>query len=430
MLYPHLTEGLAIPSFVWSPDGPLPKASPHSVAKLQVISHYLSRYFEVLNANPAIPQQRITIVDGFCGGGLYEAGGATVEGTALRLIDGVAEAEQRINAGPRRHLTIDAQFFFNDENRHAVEALRASIAKKGHLSRLGKDIHLRVARFQEAYPAIKEVIATRTRRSGRSLFVLDQKGYKDAPLTIVKDILETFPGAEVILTFAVDWLIAYLTESPKSVLAVSRVGISEAQLKEYVQLKEGRGGRLTIQRLLLKHLRNETSAKFASPFFIRSTEANKDLWIVHLSNRDTARNVMVETHWVFKNHSWHPGQGGLEILGFDPRLDPGMTPDFWFGDLEQSIMKDRLSEDLMRRLTDQHGDVAVPFKTFIQSIANESPARLSDFRDVTKDLITRKQLRLLNAQGTPRRTSTVGAGDYIGRPAQTTLAFMQQLGRT
>jgi len=371
-------------------------------------------------------RQRVTFVDGFCGGGSYNDRGSVVSGTPLLLLEVVEQAIQVLNIGRKKPLEIDALFHFIDSDRAALDNLRVKLAAEGYLPRIGADIHLTNSTFVEAYPTVKAAILRRTRGGvGRSVFVLDQKGYTDAPLTLIKDILCSFRGAEVILTFAVGWLIDYLSEDAATFKRMEAISLEPEQIREYIRLKGERGGRVVIQRLLLQHLKAETGAAFVSPFFIRSEEANKDLWVVHLSNHVTARNVMVESHWEIKNHSWHPGRGGFEILGFDPRLDPAAMPDFWFGDAEQTMMRERLTEDVLRRLRDRYGGARVPYIGFVADVANETPARLVDFDRVSEGLVQSRELRILDLEGDVRRARRPARRDFIELNPQRSFHFIK-----
>ncbi|WP_181176786.1 three-Cys-motif partner protein TcmP [Mesorhizobium sp. B1-1-9] len=394
------------------------------MAKLRLIRLYLQSYFQTITARRSIDRQRVTFIDGFCGGGSYTDRGTSVSGTPLLLLEVVEEAQRVLNIGRAKHLEIDAQFYFVDSDRGAIDTLKSTLALQGHLNRLGRDIHIAHATFVDAYAEIKASISARTKRNvGRSVFVLDQKGYTDVPLSVIRDILASFSGAEVILTFAVGWLIDYLASGPQTIKRVGPLNLTEGQIQEYLRLRGERGGRLVIQRLLLQHLRSETGADFASPFFIRSSEANKDLWVVHLSRHVTARNVMVQSHWSTKNHSWHPGQGGLEILGFDPNLDPAATPDFWFGEEEERIMQEKLADDLIRRLRDRY-DRPVNYLRFIADVANETPARMADFDAVASVLVKQRELRLWDEGGTVRRAVRPARRDLIEPHPQRHFHFM------
>lgn len=117
---------------------------------------------------------------------------------------------------------------------------------------------------------------------------------------------------------------------------------------------------------------------------------------------------------MINNQSLHQGHGGLEMLGFNPNVDPEGAPDFWFGAKDEEVMKDRLAEDFMRRMRDVHGSISVPYGDFVTSIANETPARLADIDKVTAFLVEEKELDLRNAGNGTKRTSVPVYRDTIG----------------
>ncbi|WP_371835344.1 three-Cys-motif partner protein TcmP [Ochrobactrum sp. C6C9] len=396
----------------------------HSGAKLKLIEHYLSSYFDAVVRNPTIERLRITLVDGFCGGGAFDLKGERVDGTPFLLLQAVENAEKRLNQNKDKKLTIDAQFHFVDVKKSAIEHLREELAKRGYLNRIGKDIFLHNGMFEKVVGQIQNSIAERTRRgAGRSLFLLDQKGYTAAPLDAIRSIFHQFERAECILTFAVDWLIDYMSERPEWAAGVSKLQLSADQIKEVLDLKNAGANRYAIQHLLLDHLQQSTNAQFATPFFIRSQEAKKNLWLVHLSQHAKARNVMVDSHWAVKNHSIHQGYGGLEINGFDPRYDPSRTPDFMFAEHERQIMHNRLQTDIARRIRDTYGHDPVHYGTFINAIANETPARLSDIDNVISALAVEREIQIRNQNGNEKRVLKPALSDHIMVSRQDRFSF-------
>ncbi|MDR6587433.1 three-Cys-motif partner protein [Agrobacterium tumefaciens] len=352
------------------------------------------------------------MVDGFCGGGRFEDKGRTVSGTPFLFLEAVEKAEAEANLSRTKPLTIDAEFHFVDSVKEHIDHLQDELRKKGHEAKIGKSIFLHHSSFEEIAPEICRRIEARTKGFvGRSIFLLDQKGYTDVAFETARKILR-FSAAECILTFAVGWLIDYLNDSPQTAKRVAPIEITEDQIKDFLRVRGEFGGRYVIQRLLLRHIKAATGAHFQSPFFLRSQEARKDLWLVHLSNHLKARNVMVDSHWLINNQSLHQGHGGLEILGFDPNLDPVNAPNFWFGANDASVMKERLAEDFLRRLHQQNG-ADVHYGKFVTSLANETPARLSDIDEVTSFLVSERELDLKNAGMAAKRTSVPVYKDII-----------------
>jgi three-Cys-motif partner protein len=374
-----------------------------------------------------IERLQITLVDGFCGGGTFDDNGNVVSGTPFLLLEAVHDAERRLNQGRSKRLTIDAQFHFVDKSEAATAYLKDDLFKRGYLNRIGSSIHIHTGEFEQIVPGICELIDVRTRRNkGRSIFILDQKGYSDAPLDTIRSIFGRFEKAECILTFAVDWLIDYLSDRPEMLEAVKPLDISLSQIQEMLKLKQAAGGRYVVQRLLLRHLSARTNAAYRSPFFIRSKEANKDLWPVHLSQHATARNVMVDSHWSVKNHSLHPGRGGLEIMGFDPDFDPSVTPDFMFADHEAEVMKKQLAEDMIRRVHTMTSSDPITYGSFLDAIANETPARLADLDFVTSFLAKENELTIMDSKSVQRRSVRPHRNDLIEINRQQKMFFSKK----
>ncbi|MCY1668307.1 three-Cys-motif partner protein TcmP [Rhizobium sp. SL86] len=413
-------EGKVIAKFEWKIGSPPPALRSHSGAKLRLIEHYLDAYFDAVVRKPSIDRLRITLIDGFCGGGAFDDNGRHVQGTPFLLLNAVSKAHLRLNAARAKPLAIDAQFHFVDKSPAATAFLLEQLHNHGYGSRIGQDIFIHTKPFEAAAVDIQEIIKKRTANNvGRSLFLLDQKGYTLAPVSTIRSIFQQFKRAECILTFAVDFLIDYLSDRPENLKAVVPIGLMPEQVRDFVRLRGTDGGRYAVQRILLSHLQRSTSAEFATPFFIRSQEAAKDLWLVHLSRHATARNVMVDSHWAVKNHSVHQGRGGLEINGFNPQIDN--LPQFMFADYEREQMLKRLEEDVMRRLS---GDAQqINYGQFIDRIVNETPARLSDLEATFGSLTQSRRLAILDKDGKLRRASNPSREDFIEVHRQYSFSF-------
>ena len=130
---------------------------------------------------------------------------------------------------------------------------------------------------------------------------------------------------------------------------------------------------------------------------------------------------MVDSHWSVKNHSIHHGYGGLELNGFDPHIEN--IPDFMFADHEKEMMNERLAEDLIRRLHSTSREAPIVYTHLVDSIANETPARLSDIDKAMEFLVSEKEMALLNASGKEKRIARPGKFDLIYTNPQITFSF-------
>ena len=91
----------------------------HSVAKLDVLRAYLIQYFKTLASLPQQDVFKLTLVDGFAGGGLYihKDKQEFVHGSPLVCLEAVQEAEFLLNQGRKKHLQLDVDFVFVEENK-------------------------------------------------------------------------------------------------------------------------------------------------------------------------------------------------------------------------------------------------------------------------------------------------------------------------
>lgn len=390
--------------FTWG-DRAAPKIQSHSQAKLRLIKHYLGAYFDTVVPNPVSDRLHISLVDGFCGGGTFStAGGETVLGTPLIMLNAVEEAQVRLNTGRRKKLKIEAMYYFIDKSPLAIAHLKNELLKKGYGSRIDVDIHVLCGEFQNRYQEIISDIQKRT-RAGRSIFLLDQCGYNNVSLKICRDILFSLMRSEIILTFAIDWMIDYLTTNDKYLTAVRPINITGNQIKNFLQTKGLKGHRSIVQRLMSQHLTSQIGAPFFTPFFIRSSEAGRDLWLIHLSKHQTARNVMTSSHWAIGNGSIHQGEPGLDMLGFDPHWRDSFLSDFMFDDDAYSRMNKALQDEIPRRIgeLDNHGLVTVD--SFESAIANGTAARHDQIEKVLMESYKRKDIEIVTPTGKPKQVN-------------------------
>ncbi|MEP5760748.1 MAG: three-Cys-motif partner protein TcmP, partial [Litoreibacter sp.] len=110
-------------NFNWKIGEPRPRIEAHTERKLEVIEQYLDVYFDTVTANRRMDVLRITIVDGFCGGGLYQKGSETRYGSPFALLNAVEKAKIRVNADRHKPLEIAAQYYFSDANKLHMAAL-------------------------------------------------------------------------------------------------------------------------------------------------------------------------------------------------------------------------------------------------------------------------------------------------------------------
>jgi len=411
-----------------------PPIAPHSFAKHRVYEEYIRHYIEVSYANPRIPAAKITLIDGFSGGGVYtnSQDNTLYEGSPTRLIRAAESAAVAINIkraaeGIRKQFQLHITAYFVEKNRAALDYLKTHLEASGIISQAGRIIHPLCGDFLEKQDAIIQKIQ-HNQRAGRAIFILDQYGWTDVPFPYIQRIFSRLEKAEVILTFATDWLIDYLSKEESFKKAYDRTGLNESlPLQQLLQEKEdSRHWRSAIQAHLHRSIRAASGARYYTPFFIKSIEANKSFWLLHLSNHPRARDVMTALHWKIKNQFSHHLAPGIRMFGYDPSKDEQVVgisdmfgaPEYAFDEEAHKLTHQTIQRELPELIHQYDGGIV--FKSFYEKIANHTPATIEHIKVAIKSLIDLKEIEVVSSDGRKVRTkaSTIKDSDILKIPRQ------------
>jgi len=390
--------------FEWHPDGPPPSIEAHSKAKLEVLRSYLRAYFDRLNINPVREEFKLDLIDGFAGGGLFLDGADEVSGTPLVMLEEAQRADIRLNEKRAKRLHIDCRFYFVDKEKAHTDHLRKVLGERGH--QVDDDrIVVRNGLFENEVEGIIASIQQRQPRSGRAIFLLDQTGFSQVQLSLVSRIFGELPVAEVILTFAADALVNHLAETPQIAKMAAPLQLTDSQISDLIQQRDGGGGRALVQRTLRNHARIVTGATYDTPFFIRPRRSRRALWFLHLSRHPTARDVMIQRHWDIQNTFEHYGRGDFGMLGWDALRDSETLPLFRFGEIDEQKMRTELLDSLPRELFGLVSEHPVTMDALRHNLANRTAARFSDLDQVIVRLVREREFEILNPEGKVRSRS-------------------------
>lgn len=390
--------------FKWHPDKPPPQIEAHSKAKLRVLRSYLGAYFDRLNSNPNRDAFKLDLVDGFAGGGTFLDEGEVLSGTPLVMLEEAESASERLNRTRIKPLHVDCKFYFVDKEAAHTDHLRRVLAERGQ--EIDEDrLVVRTGLFENEIQNILRSIHRRQPRAGRAIFLLDQTGFSRVELALVSCIFDELPAAEVILTFAADALVNHLAETPQIAKAVAPLQLTASQIDDLIGLRDGKGGRALVQRLLRDHARTATGATYDTPFFIRPEQSRRALWFLHLSRHPTARDVMIQRHWDIQNTFEHYGPGDFGMLGWDALKDSKTLPLFNFNAMDREQMDAQLLESLPRELYGLASERPVTVDAMRHILANRTAARFSDLDRVILQLAREREFEILNPDGKVRSRS-------------------------
>lgn len=416
-------------SFRWHPDEPPPSIEGHSRAKLRVLRSYLRAYFDRLAAHLPRDEFKLDLVDGFAGGGTFRDGQEIVLGTPLIMLEESESARQKLNRDRTKPLRFDFKHYFVDVEEAHTDHLKAALKERGY-SADDERIVIRNDAFQAVADTIIAEIRRRQPRAGRSLFLLDQCGFTHVELALVARILRELPKAEVILTLAAETLVNFLAETPAIVQAVSPLDLTESDVHDLVQAKEGAGGRALVQRVLREKIRLATGAAYDTPFFIRPERSRRALWFLHLSRHPIARDVMIQCHWNNFSTFEHYGSGDFNMLGWDSLRSTESLRLFHFNELEADDLRARLLKTVPEELSALTSEGPITIDAVRHAFANRTAARFSDLDSVILQLWRERGIEIRGASDRVRshKLRRLRPHDRIAMPQQLRL-FLKGAGK-
>jgi three-Cys-motif partner protein len=402
----------------------------HSLTKHSVLVEYLLAYFSqrMLNRRGA-ERFRITLVDGFCGGGMYRLRGTNTEvvGSPLRMLKAVEEASLLVNKGRTKRVELDVQFLFVDKDRRAIDLLTAELKQRGYGAQIDKSIHLVCSEFVDAADSALALVRRHTPRASTAIFFLDQYGYTDVPSTLVRRIFSELPNSEVVLTFHVSSFATYTNDELADRIAETlQVDIRQALNGRTIDdLKQNDADwRRFIQGALYQALVTGCGARYFTPFFIRGVgSGHGEYWLVHLSQHYRAQDVMKQVHWAHHNHFIHYGGAGLDMLapqtmGFMQKFDGG----FRFDDVARHQSDAALREQLGNVVLTQSGPKRLG--DIYSSTCNGSPATAYMYKVALESLASEGDIVITSSEGTRRRLARYMAdGDLVEANRQARFRF-------
>lgn len=406
-------------NFNWKIGEPLPRIEAHTERKLDVIEQYLDVYFDTVTANRHIDVLRITIVDGFCGGGLYQTGSEIRFGSPFVLLKAVERARVRLNKDRHKPLEIAAQFYFSDANPLHMAALLDALKRSEFASLVGDKIILQTGVFEHLLPNVLSEIQQR-QRQGRSFFVLDQWGYSDVPVQCLQQIFSSLSKPEAILTFSIDALLNYLREDGTGLKTLRQFGVSNEFVETWHTHKDDDNfARATAQRSIMEALRHNSGAHFFTPFMMYSKTDKRWMLLAHLSKHQAARNKMLSVHWDQQNHFRHIGKGSLFELGFDHRLVESKDALFSFRDEDEAKLIRELENELPHRVMDNMTDDVLMVETLLSRIGNLTAAQNEMIFTVLQQLAGEGEVEIEKKGGGRKKASTmIEVSDKLIRPSQ------------
>lgn len=411
----------------------------HSLNKHEIITEYIKVYLDKLY-QAAHSSFKVAIVDGFAGGGIYKKADGTglAYGSPIKIMQAVNESQQLLPEKYKKNVHIDARYYFVEEKIKAFNTLGAVLDRLELTPFANPDSKVIHGSIDNYYDGIIDSIMSQG-TAHRAIFILDQYGYSDVPMLKIQQIFKRLPKAEVILTFAIDWLIDYLSTKPEAIEKTRKtlrsLGLSD-RLDEIIDLRSKKGARFLIQDILSEELAQKCGSRFFTRYFIRADGkganiSHRDLWIVHMSQHKIARDEMVKIHWNSANsisiHSGYEGidPHGMARMGYTTRADERLGQinlGFNFKD-DRKLAVDALLKQIPDIICDMSRNGPFTLDQLMEKFVNHTVSSSEIVKEVLNYLIKSKDITVKcpKTGATKRKGNTIGWGDYIKYNQQTFL---------
>ncbi|MDH2917757.1 MAG: three-Cys-motif partner protein TcmP [Sideroxydans sp.] len=412
--------------YFWQVGSPPPLLERHSQTKHNIVEEYVRQYVLTLMAQANIPELRLSIIDGFCGGGCYQTEkGDMTDGSPLLMMRAVREARALLNIERRTLRNINVHYSFIDILPDTTKYLRHWLDARHQENAIDSvdynQTEVITSEFLQELPNIIHKIQQR-KMGEHAIFVLDQYCYKDIPLPDIANIMRTVKGAEVVMTFNVENLITYISEHAANRKSVENIGLDKyipwAEIKT-IKATQKREWRKILQRHLAHGIKSETRVGFMTLFFVKPYGTNTwGYWLIHLSNQYRAHEVMKSIHWNHATDFGHELEPGIFVLGYDANDDGDYTGQetFEFGEQSKDACINSVAEHFGKTIYSL--DKPIPIAKLFRGCVSESTAAEKHLLAATKQLHSSKNIVVISKTGTVRRPSRTYRQDDIIEPSK------------
>ena len=390
----------------WAP-GHRPILEDHSKAKHRMFSDYIQEYLKIMCQIYRMEKFNITIVDGFAGGGMYRG---DEPGSPIVIMEAVNKAIADINNCRSKPININQQYFFIEKYEDTFASLEQTLKGNRHSPNLINED------FNTALHKIAPDIRARHPQGGGGvIFVLDQEGYASVDMTTINKIRLSFRSAEIILTFAISWLVDFIGNNDILFKQSDKLGLLEyLDVDEIIGIKDiAKDWRNIIESKLAAAIQKATAFPFSRPFFIQPQNNHRGYWLLHLAQHYRAHNAMTDTIWKNGNYMRHFGGSGMNLFDIYYRGGHKEAP-YLFGktfiDEAWHGHKESLIDHLPRHIRAQE---KCEVQEIIRNTCNKTAAPMDMYYEVFSQLREDGEIIITGKSGGNKRGGKITLHDRV-----------------
>lgn len=359
----------------WSADGTLiPDLEQHTEKKHEILKNYLRDWVITLCANHRMNEKTITILDCFCGGGVYRKSGALRKGSPFLIIDAIKEGllEVQTNRG-KPGFKLDYKVLLIEGNMDHFQCLQLQAKNLGYEEEMSTG---RIETINSEFEFVFDhCIRTTTGRRGASFFFIDPFGYTQYTMDQINRILQ-IRQSEVLLTYMLESITRFLySEDGKTRTIINQKLNAEGYYREQPASDvHWKGKEHYYHNETNRLFRDKTNTRFLYSFGLMANRNTVKYYLLHFSNNSTAALVLKHALWQHNNQQlefrYDSGMEGFKYLARD--------------DIENALelfdINESNRENCLTFLTKKYMDSEALFRSGLQlrqlhdMTANDNPA--------------------------------------------------------
>lgn len=348
----------------WKADGSyLPLIEPNTKAKHQILADYIKNWIVTLCGNNMGKRKTVTLVDGFCGGGMYrdpENSNELWTGSPIQMIKMVEKGLEIVKYEKcKPDYNLNAKFIFVDSNQKHLDCLKLQMQRSGLERYLNNPETCEFICGE--FESLSEILIEQARkRKGSSFFFLDPFGYTQVSMQSIRKIV-SLGKSEILYTFMIDFIRRFLSDRKRYLKRFEDV----LEADGYYDLAASDDIDTPAQQQYLRNeslrlFRNKGGARYVYSFALLPNKTLVKYYLIHLATNPTAQKVIKNALWEHNTIDLaYQFRYGVYGLGF-------RTPDYYERDQRNFLIKEAnfrasiegLSEELMPIIYDNEDGVS------------------------------------------------------------------------
>lgn len=417
----------------WSADGSyLPEIEPHSKAKHQILEDYIKNWIVTLCGNNMGKRKTVTLIDGFCGGGMYydkDNNNERWSGSPIRMIKMVERGLEIVKYEKLKlNYELNVKFIFIDNQQNHLDCLRIQMLNSGLEDYVDKPekCQLICGEFENF---VEHLILEVKQRKGSSFFFLDPFGYTQVSMRSIRSLI-SLGKSEVLYTFMIEFIRRFISQRSSS-LENAFTNILEADgyydiaNLDYVDAPSQQE---YLRNETLRLFRNRGSAHYVYSFALLPNATLVKYYLIHLASSPTAQRVMKDALWERNNIDLvYQFRYGVYGLGF-------RTPDYYeqnsrifdIKEVNAQASIEGLNDDLMPII--YNSEDGIPFDQLHVRTMQTNPATLNHYMSYVDEQRSVEEIEVLR-NGKITRAKQLKPGDVILKSRQGKLFDMRKFKR-